>query len=284
MAKVIPQEALLESYFITSTLPTTWCPGCGCGIITQALVRAIHHAGLNKTNLAFVSGIGCSGFIPRYLDFDELHATHGRTPAYATGLKLARPDLNVILIQGDGDCFSIGGNHIIHAARRNIDLTTIVSNNYIYGRTGGQYSPTTPKGDRATTAPYGLADPAFNPCKLIEAAGGSFVARGTVSNPLQLVALIEKGIRHKGFSFIEVLNPCPSNYGRRNPERLGATGAAMIKWLKGHTIPLEQAKGMDPKELQDQIVTGILVEADAPEYVEEYQKVRTKSQQGRGEI
>ncbi len=283
MSKLIAQEELLKTYFVTRSLPTTWCPGCGYGIITQALVRAIHQSGLDKNKVAFVSGIGCSGFIPRYLDFDELHATHGRAPAYATGLKLARPDLEVILIQGDGDCFAIGGNHILHAARRNIDLTAIISNNFIYGRTGGQYSPTTPKGNLATTAPYGLVEPAFDPCQIMEAAGASFVARGSVGNPLQLVTLLEKGMRHKGFSFIEIISPCPSNYGRRNPERMGTTGPVMIKWLREHAVPLEKAKGMKTQELADEFTTGIFLERDAPEYVDEYQKIKTKAQRERRE-
>jgi 2-oxoglutarate ferredoxin oxidoreductase subunit beta len=284
MAKLVPQKELLKTYFVTRALPTTWCPGCGCGIITQALVRAIHQSGIDKNKFAFVTGIGCSGFIPRYIDFDELHVTHGRAPAYGTGLKLARPDLTVILIQGDGDVISIGGNHIIHAARRNIDLTAIVSNNYIYGRTGGQYSPTTPKGDYATTAPYGLAEPAFDLCKIIESSGASFVARGTVAFPLQLATMIEKGIKHKGFSFIEIVNPCPVNYGRRNPNRMGVTGPNMMKWLRDHIIPLEKTRGMSPKELEDKLVTGIFVEKDYPEYLDEYEKIRAKSYKESGEI
>jgi len=284
MAKLQPQKELLQTYFVTRALPTTWCPGCGCGIITQALVRAIHQSGIEKTKFAFVTGIGCNGFIPRYIDFDELHVTHGRAPAYGTGLKLARPDLTVILIQGDGDCFSIGGNHIIHAARRNIDLTAIVSNNFIYGRTGGQYSPMTPIGDFATTAPYGMIEPAFDPCKIMEAAGASFVVRGTVASPFQLATFIEKGIKHKGFSFIEIVNQCPVNYGRRNPERMGVTGPNMMKWLKDHTLPLEKARGASLKELEDKVVTGIFVEKHTPEYFEGVQKIREKCQRNQSEI
>ena len=278
MAKLVPQRDLLETYFITESLPTTWCPGCGCGIITQALVRAIHRSGIEKDKFAFVTGIGCSGFIPRYIDFDELHGAHGRAPAYATGLKLARPDLTVLLIQGDGDSFSIGGNHMIHVARRNIDLTAIISNNYIYGRTGGQFSSATPKGDYATTAPYGSGERSFDLCNVMEAAGASFVARETVASPLQLATTIEKGIKHRGFSFIEIVNQCPINYGRRNPERMGTTGPHMMKWLKRHSIPREKARGMGPEELEDKLVTGIFVEKDAPEYVHEYQKIRTRAQ------
>lgn len=283
MAKLIPQRELLETYFNTSALPTTWCPGCGCGIITQALIRAIHQSGIERNRFAFVTGIGCHGFIPRYIDFDELHTTHGRAPAYAAGLKIARPDLNVILIQGDGDCISIGGNHIIHAARRNIDLTAIVSNNYIYGRTGGQYSPTTPKGDYASTAPYGLVEPAFDLCKIIEASGASFVARGTVVYPLELTAMIAKGIEHKGFSFIEVINQCPVHYGRRNPNRMGVSGPSTMRWLRDHIVPLEKAKGMSSKDLEDKLVTGIFVVKHDPEYIDEYMKVRARSLEALGE-
>jgi 2-oxoglutarate ferredoxin oxidoreductase subunit beta len=276
MARLERQTDLLSQYFKTSGLPTQWCSGCGCGIVSQALIRAIHRTGIQSERFAFVTGIGCNGFIPRYLNFNELHVTHGRAPAYATGLKLARPDLEVILIQGDGDCAAIGGNHFIHAARRNINLTAIVSNNFIYGRTGGQYGPTTFQGDYATTAPYGLIEPAFDLCKLAEAAGATYVARGTVYHALQLIPIIEKGIEHRGFSFIEVITQCPTNYGRRNREKMGATGVEMMRWQKEHAVSVEKARTMSDEELKDKIVIGTFVDKDRPEYTEQYAALRER--------
>src|SRR5512137_588836 len=192
--------------------PHVWCPGCGIGIMLGALVRAIDKCGLAKDDVVLVSGIGCSGRLPVYVDFNTLHTTHGRALTFATGIKLAKPRLKVIVVMGDGDCAAIGGNHFIHAARRNIDLTAIVINNGIYGMTGGQYSPLTPYGSRASSAPYGHIEDPFDISALAVAAGATFVARGATCQPRQLAELVAQGIAHKGFSVIEALSQCPVQF------------------------------------------------------------------------
>ena len=281
MAKIIPLAEIREKYFITSILPTPWCPGCGNGSLGNGLLQAIHRTGLDPKKIVLISGIGCNGYLTRYLRFDDLHVLHGRTPAVATGLKMARPDLKVIAIQGDGDAAAIGGNHLIHAARRNIGVTTIVSNNFIYGRTGGQYGPTTPKGTFSTTSPFGLEEPPFDLCALMVAAGANFVARGTSYHVMQLIDLMERGLTHPGFSFLEVITQCPTSYGRKNPER-GMTGPEMLRWQKENTIAIERADGMPEEELRGKIVTGIFVDRNRPEYGPEYEKVRRRAQKGVG--
>jgi len=235
--------------------------------------------GLDQKKTVLISGIGCNGYLTRYLKFDDLHVLHGRTPAVATGLKMARPDMKVIAIQGDGDAAAIGGNHLIHAARRNIGVTTIVSNNFSYGRTGGQYGPTTPTGSVSTTSPYGLEEPPFDLCSLMVAAGANYVARGTAYHVVQLTDLIEKGLAHKGFSFIEVITQCPTNYGRRNPGQ-GVSGAAMLRWQKENAVSIEDAATMSEEALKGKIVTGVFVDRDRPEYNDQYDFVRQRAQKG----
>ena len=265
-----------EKYLRIDKLPLIWCAGCGDGIVLKAMLRAIDRIGLSKDEVAMVSGIGCSSRLTGYVDFNTLHTTHGRAIAYATGIKMVKPEMTVIVVTGDGDATAIGGNHYIHAARRNIDLTVILFNNHIYGMTGGQVSPTTPMGKFASTAPYGNVENSFNISGLAQAAGASFVARGTVYDAIKLDRLIEKAIRKKGFSVVEVMSPCPTAYGRRN--RLG-NGARMIMQLKEVSIPLNKAANMAPEELQDKIVTGILVDEDRPEYTENYKKLMERLQQ-----
>ena len=279
MAKIIPQATILEKYFVTSTLPTQWCPGCGAGAIGHALLQAIERMQLDPQRVVLVSGIGCNGHFTRHLRFDDLHVLHGRAPAVATGLKMARPDLEIVVIQGDGDAASIGGNHLIHAARRNIGITTIVSNNYTYGRTGGQYSPTTPKKSISTSSPFGLEEPPFNLCNLVTGAGATFVARGTSYHIIQLIDLVERAIRHPGFAFLEIFAPCPTSYGRKNPET-GITGPEMLRWQKENSVPIEKAAHMTEESLRGKIVTGILVERIEPEYSAAYDKVRRRAQKG----
>jgi 2-oxoglutarate ferredoxin oxidoreductase subunit beta len=280
MAKIIPQAKILEKYFIANILPTPWCPGCGNGSIGNALLRAIDRLELDQKKIVLVSGIGCNGYLTRYLKFDDLHVLHGRTPAVATGLKMARPDLKVIAIQGDGDAAAIGGNHLIHAARRNIGITTIVSNNFTYGRTGGQYGPTTPKSAVSTTSPFGLEEPPFDLCELMVAAGATFVARGTAYHVVQLIDLFEKGLSHPGFAFIEVFTQCPTSYGRKNPQK-GATGPEMLRWQKENSISVEKAAHMPKESLEGKIVTGVFVHRTRPEYSKEYEKIRQRAQKGR---
>ncbi|NOZ63089.1 MAG: 2-oxoacid:ferredoxin oxidoreductase subunit beta [Calditrichaeota bacterium] len=264
-----------EKYLRLDKLPLIWCAGCGDGIVLKAMLRAIDRTGLSKDEIAMVSGIGCSSRLTGYVDFNTLHTTHGRAIAYATGIKMVKPEMTVIVVTGDGDATAIGGNHYIHAARRNIDLTVILFNNNIYGMTGGQVSPTTPRGFLASTAPFGNIDNSFNISGLAQAAGASFVARGTVYDAVKLDRMIEKAIQKKGFSVVEVMTPCPTAFGRRN--RLG-NGARMIKDLKPVSVSLAKAAQMEPDELADKIVTGILVDDDKPEYTENYLKLIEKFQ------
>jgi len=259
-----------EKYLRIKKFPLIWCAGCGDGIVLKAMLRAIDRIGLNKDEITMVSGIGCSSRLTGYVDFNTLHTTHGRAIAFATGVKMEKPEMTVIVVTGDGDATAIGGNHYIHAARRNIDITVILFNNNIYGMTGGQASPTTPFGFRASTAPYGSVENTFNISGLAEAAGASFVARGTVYDALKLDKMIEKAILKKGFSVVEVMTPCPTAFGRRN--RLG-NGAAMIKQLKEDAVSAQKAESMSEEELASKIVTGIFVDRDHPEYTANYQKL-----------
>jgi 2-oxoglutarate ferredoxin oxidoreductase subunit beta len=280
MARIKPLSEILEKYYKLKIRATPFCSGCGNGITGQAITRAVDRIGLPRDKLAMIIGIGCNLFMTADLTYDQLVGAHGRGCAYATGLKLARPDLTVIVIGGDGDTGAIGGNHFIHAARRNIDITLIISNNFIYGRTGGQYGPTTPMGSFTTTAPYGLVEPPFDFCKLAEAAGATFVARGTTYHTIQLIDVIEKGILHKGFSVIDVISQCPEIYGRRNPVRMGRTGSEMMKWMRDHCISVERAKKISTEELQGKIMIGVLVDKEAPEFTSEYREVIQRVQKG----
>ena len=222
-----------------------------------------------------VSGIGCSSRAPGYVDFNTLHTTHGRAIPFATGIKLAKPDMTVIVVTGDGDATAIGGNHLIHAARRNIDLTVVLFNNSTYGMTSGQYSPTTPTGAFGTTAPYGNIEKPFDICKLVEAAGASYVARGTAYHARILPNLIEKAILNKGFSLVEAITQCPVYYGRMN--KLGSA-VDMMKWQKEHAVSKKDVAAFSAEEMADKFVIGELYNRPAPEYCEEYEKIIDKAQ------
>ena len=260
-------------------LPHIWCPGCGHGIIMNNMVRAIENLGLEKNDMVMVTGIGCSARISGYLDFHTLHTLHGRALAFATGVKLARPELTIVVPMGDGDALAIGGNHFIHSARRNMDITAIVFNNYIYGMTGGQISPTTPPGMIASTAPAGNIESSFDVAKLSEAAGASFVARGNSFEVHQLDELMEKAIRKKGFSVLDAITQCPPIYGRYN--RLG-TATDMLRWQEEHALDLEEAEEISEEEIKGKFLTGVLVDVDRPEYCEEYERLVNRVQ-GDGE-
>ena len=255
--------------------PHVWCPGCGNGIVLGAFIRAIERLNLKKDDIVFASGIGCSGRMPTYVDFNTLHTTHGRALTFATGIKLAKPSLNVIAVMGDGDATAIGGNHFIHAARRNLDLTAIIINNQIYGMTGGQASPTTPYGAQSTTSPFSNIEHAFSIAELAVAAGASFVARGTVYHAAQLDKLIEKGIRKKGFSVIEVMSNCHVQFGRRNEMGDPVT---MLKWFKDHAVSKDNGSSLPPDSLHDKFTVGILADEDKPNYIEAYKEIRKKAQ------
>ncbi len=196
--------------------PHIWCAGCGHGIILNNLLHAVDDLKLDPTNIAMVSGIGCSARISGYVDFHSMHTMHGRALACATGLKLSRPELNVLVPMGDGDAMAIGGNHFIHACRRNIDMTAIVMNNRIYGMTGGQFSPLSGQGIYATTAPYSSIDREFNTVELAVGAGATFVARTTAFHVREIFNLLKKAIQHKGFSVVEIMSQCPTYFGRKN--------------------------------------------------------------------
>jgi 2-oxoglutarate ferredoxin oxidoreductase subunit beta len=256
--------------------PHVWCPGCGNGIVLGAMIRAIDRLGYSKDEIVMVSGIGCSGRLPVYVDFNTLHTTHGRALTFATGVKLAKPELKVIVVMGDGDATAIGGNHFIHAARRNINLTAIIINNNIYGMTGGQYSPTTPYGMKATTAPYRHIEHAFSIAELAVTAGAVFVGRGTVYHARLLDKLIEKALLKRGFGVVEIITHCHTQYGRRN--RMG-DAVAMMTWQKEHAVRIERAADLSDEELKDKFTIGVLADRDLPIYTEQYNLVRQQAQE-----
>jgi 2-oxoglutarate ferredoxin oxidoreductase subunit beta len=262
----------VKDYLRERFFPHMWCPGCGHGIVLNALIRAVEKLGMSKNEIVMVSGIGCSSRISGYVDFHSLHTIHGRALAFATGVKLSKPELNLIVPMGDGDALSIGGNHFIHAARRNIDITAIVMSNRIYGMTGGQYSPLSGEGTLATTAPYSNIDQAFDVAKLAKAAGATFVARTTTYHVQQIADLIRQAILHEGFSVLEILTQCPTYFGRRN--KLG-TPADMMRWFKDHTAPAGSPKLEENPTL---MARGIIVQKELPEYCREYDKIIERAQ------
>ena len=254
--------------------PHVWCPGCGNGIVLGAMIRAIDRLAYRKDDIVMVSGIGCSGRLPVYVDFNTLHTTHGRALTFATGVKLAKPELHVIVVMGDGDATAIGGNHFIHAARRNINLTAIIINNNIYGMTGGQHSPTTPYGMKATTAPYRNIEHAFNISELAVTAGAVFVGRGTVYHARMLDKLIERALVKRGFGVVEVITHCHTQYGRRN--KMG-DAVTMMKWQKERAVRIERATEMSKEELEDKFTIGVMVDRELPIYTEQYDLVREQA-------
>lgn len=260
----------------TKKFPNVWCSGCGIGIVMGALIRAVDRMGLEKDDVALVSGIGCTGRMPVYTDFNTMHTTHGRALAFATGLKIAQPRLKVIVIMGDGDAVAIGGNHFMHAARRNIDLTAIIVNNNIYGMTGGQYSPTTPIDSRATTAPYGNIEQLLPICDVAIAAGASFVARSTVFHAVEMDRLIEQAIQKKGFSVLEAVSYCHTTYGRIN--KLG-TPVDMMRRLKENSVTQAAAEKLPPEERATRVIRGVLCNVDKPEYLDLYDKIIQRAQE-----
>jgi 2-oxoglutarate/2-oxoacid ferredoxin oxidoreductase subunit beta len=262
--------------------PTIWCSGCGIGIVMGALIRAIDHLGLDNDQVALVAGIGCTARMPVYMDFNTLHTTHGRALAFATGLKIARPDLKVIAIMGDGDALAIGGNHFIHAARRNLGITALVVNNSIYGMTGGQYSPTTPLGGRATTAPYGNVEPPFPICDLAIAAGATYVARSTVYHALELDKFLAEAITKDGFSVVEAVSYCHTTFGRLN--KLG-TAADMMRALKDNSLPQSALDRLTPEEkaANTKIVRGKFIDIERPQYTQVYANLITRVQEERND-
>ncbi len=273
------KEGIYKYLRTEKKFPLMWCSGCGNGVVLGSMLRAIDAMELDKDKVAVVSGIGCSGRASTYVDFNTLHTTHGRALTFATGLKLARPEMTVLVVMGDGDALAIGGNHFIHSARRNMDLTAIIYNNYIYGMTGGQFSPTTPQGMVASTARAGNIEASFDIVKLAEAAGASFVARGTTFQVDQLDKLMERAIRKKGFSVVDVITQCPPIYGRYN--RLGSA-TDMLRWQEEHALEVEEAGGLSEEELKEKFLTGIFVDEERPEYCEEYERLVGRVQEKGG--
>ncbi|MEG1889080.1 MAG: thiamine pyrophosphate-dependent enzyme [Lachnospiraceae bacterium] len=264
---------LINKYMRPEHLPHIWCPGCGNGILMRDVAQAIDNLGLDHDKVVIVSGIGCSSRAAGYLDFNTIHTTHGRAIAFATGIKLANPELEVIVIAGDGDISAIGGNHLIHAARRNIGLTVVVFNNNIYGMTGGQYSPTTPRGEFGTTAPYGNLDRSFDIAGLAYGAGASYAARGSSYHVQQTTAYIQQGILHKGFSIIDCASICPTYYGRKNKK---GSAVEMMTWQRDNAVMQEKAATMSPEEMKGKITIGVLAHTNYPEFTVEYQKLIDK--------
>lgn len=261
-----------DEYLRTDKMPTLWCWGCGDGVILKSVIRAIEKLGWNMDDVCVVSGIGCSGRFSSYINCNTVHTTHGRTLAYATGIKLANPTKKVIVVGGDGDGLAIGGNHTIHASRRNIDLNYIIINNFIYGLTNSQTSPTTPQGMWTVTMSRGNIDPTFDACKLVEAAGASFVARETMLDPKKLERTLVKAFEHKGFSFVEVFSNCHVNLGRKNKM---TTAMANLEWIDSISMAKAKFEKLEPEEQKGIFPTGILKhDENAQEYCEAYEKVK----------
>ena len=259
-----------DEYLRTDKMPTLWCWGCGDGVILKALIRSIDKMGWSMDDVCVVSGIGCSGRFSSYINCNTVHTTHGRAVAYATGIKLANPDKHVIVVTGDGDGLAIGGNHTIHGCRRNIDLNHIVINNFIYGLTNSQTSPTTPKGMWTVTAKRGNIDPTFDACKLAEGAGASFVGRESMIDAKKLEKIFVTGLKHKGYSFFDIFSNCHVNLGRKNK-----MGDAMenLSWIDSITVPKKKFDEMTPEEQVGKFPTGVLKQVEEPEYCDFYAKV-----------
>ena len=254
----------LMPYLREETLPTVFCEGCGCGTVLNGYAHAMDELGIRPEDLISVTGIGCSSWIPSpYLKGDTLHTTHGRAIAFATGVKVMRPDKHVVVIAGDGDLAGIGGNHLIHAARRNVGISVFLINNFIYGMTGGQVSPTTPTGVRTTTSPYENVEHPFDIAELVAAAGANYVARWTTYHVFPLMESMQNAMKKDGFSFIEIYTQCPTSYGRRVGMRKGED---FLRLFKERSVRIEKARGMSEEELEGRFVIGKLVERDREEY------------------
>ncbi len=271
-----------DQYLRLEKMPTLWCWGCGDGVILKAFIRAVDKLGIKKDDMCVVSGIGCSGRFSSYVDFNTVHTTHGRTIAYATGIKLANPDKHVVCVAGDGDSLAIGGNHTIHGCRRNIDITFIIINNFIYGLTNSQTSPTTPKGMWTVTQKVGNIDPTFDTCDLMIAAGASFVARENVTAPKKLEKLFVQALEHKGFAVVEALSNCHINLGRKNKM---VSAMENLDWIDSITVSKKKYDTLSPEEQLNLLPTGILKQdTEADEYCEMYAEIQKVHQGERSKI
>ncbi len=258
----------MEPWMRTERMPHIWCPGCGIGTVFGSVMASVRKFGQDADKIAVVSGIGCTGRMAGYIRLDSFHTTHGRAIPFATGLKLARPELKVLVISGDGDLLAIGGNHFIHAARRNMDLTVVCVNNLNYGMTGGQLAPSTPFGAKTTTSALGCPEEPFNFCHLASACGAVYVSRWTSLDTRRLQAAVSEALQKRGFSFVEVLTPCPTSFGRRNKIR----GA--LETLKFYHQRAVIRNGVDPKEapvdFAHDIILGKFVDIDRPTFMDNY--------------
>jgi 2-oxoglutarate ferredoxin oxidoreductase subunit beta len=270
----------LEKYLRSDRLPHTWCPGCGIGTVAQAFIRAVDELKLDPSQIAIISGIGCTGRIPLYLKFDGAHVLHGRAIPVALGVKLAKPNLKVVVFGGDGDILSIGGNHLIHAARRNADLVVIMVNNFIYGLTGGQVAPTTPKEAYTYTSPYNPDSKPFNAVQLVAASGATYVARWSTAYPVLLKESIKKALTRRGFSFIEVISQCPEIFGRLNGFK---TPYDLLKKIKDVGIIRKNISPFDTKyDWNNEITLGEFINKDEPTYLDYLNQIIEKAR-GQGD-
>ncbi|MFC1606619.1 thiamine pyrophosphate-dependent enzyme [Candidatus Latescibacterota bacterium] len=273
-----PEHPLVK-YIRPSALKTTNCPGCGNGILAHSILRAIEKEELDMDDFTFVSGIGCAAWIPSpYFYADVLHTTHGRPVAFATGVKLAAPDRRVMVVSGDGDLLAIGGNHFIHAARRNINMTVICVNNSIYGMTGGQVAPTTPVGLKTMTTPYGNVENDFDISNLAIAAGATFVARWTVHHAPQITKTVRKALNHRGFSFLEIISQCPVQFGRKSGM---GNSVQMFEHYKENSVSIKRASSMSEEELTGKVVVGEMLDIQKPVLDDKLESLRKSF---RGEV
>jgi 2-oxoglutarate ferredoxin oxidoreductase subunit beta len=271
-----------DQYLRLEKMPTLWCWGCGDGVILKAFVRAIEKMGVKQDDVCVVSGIGCSGRFSSYVDFNTVHTTHGRTVAFATGIKMMHPDKIVVCVAGDGDALAIGGNHTIHGARRNIDITLIIINNFIYGLTNSQTSPTTPQGMWTVTQKVGNIDPTFDACALGIASGASFVARESMLDPKKLEKIFVKAMEHRGFSFLDILSNCHINLGRKNKM---VSAMDNLNWIDSITMPVKKYNELPEEEKLNYFPTGILKEdTTVREYCDMYQDIIDAHQGKRANI
>ena len=271
------EELSIKRYLRQDRLPHMWCPGCGIGVALDCFLRAIDRSGIDHNGIAMVCGIGCAGRAAGYVKLDSFHTTHGRAIPFATGLKLANPKLNVVVFSGDGDLAAIGGNHLIHAARRNIDMTVICVNNFNYGMTGSQAGPTTPLEALTTTSRYGCFEYPFNLPYLLSASGAPYIARWTVLHVCQLEKSIAEAMVKPGFSFIEVISPCPPIFGRMNKKPTG------MDFMRYYQEKSTVQNGADPKnvdiELNGTIVVGKFVDKECPTLLDKLSQVSDKAKE-----